>query len=87
MALSLVQHRHRAGVATLLPSGRTETIHPGLGASTPGGAGLGTLFGALHQGAKSSMWHERRIEKKLTVVPLFTRDKKGVLVIGAYRHD
>jgi len=45
------------------------------------GAGLGTLFDALHRGREVVyVAPSAASERKLTVVPLFTRDKKGVLV-------
>ena len=45
------------------------------------GAGLGTLVDALHRGREVVyVAPSAASERKLTVVPLFTRDKKGVLV-------
>jgi hypothetical protein len=45
------------------------------------GAGLGILVDALHRGREVVyVAPSAASERKLTVVPLFTRDKKGVLV-------
>ena len=45
------------------------------------GAGLGVMVDALHQGHEVVYVAPRAAsERKLSIVPLFTRDKKGVLV-------